>query len=744
MRIELDEQGYVLNVFWGCYSGKCQLYIGTIPSGYTDLHDWSEKANINAYYLVDGNLVYDADKDYKLILQYDEDTKQYGHVTQKELGIVTAEQEKAYNDLFPSHTSSVDEIITIDGTTDYVGNLPTDEVTIKGDNITGLIELEFIGSNFLPNTATSSSNNGIDYYVETDKKITISGTSTDKSTFNLAGTDTSVKKILTFKQQDFNGTRNYFISGLDTNTNLEFYCYDGVDRTLVGTYNNGLITFDEDVSVTQVVLSIEGGKTINTTIEPMISFRNSEASYEEYKNNYTLIDLGDNILTTDDTLKLKDNKIILIKNDISSYEPESKEETYLGEEYYLGDVLMPKTYELITNVYSHQQVRLSVIYKDPRNIDITKISLKGLIQTMDIENTYNFTGTDTSKIHQYLSGNIELTQEEFELYDINGDGRVTGSDYAMMLKMKDGEIPSTIKGTFEINTTSSQRTLVLRDEEGKIKTSVGLNGITTPALSVGGISINDTLTYSEGETVAGVWIDGKTLYRKTIVFPITSTSSQTLMDATNEGFDFVTIDEAIGVNSNNVFFGNYYYTSSDFSNIYFRVKNGSPSELIYRGGSSYPKVPATLYVTLRYTKKEATDTPTADLVKTISAKGSKGHHKFTLQVNETGTSGNSSSMSYTFKLSPTSNGYDWSGWTNVNYRITYTITIGDNTYTGTIPSYDGSSTVTLKSGSGIMIEHDADGTKTLDIGFTVKDTTGATYTSGNASASDTMILTEIG
>jgi len=128
------------------------------------------------------------------------------------------------------------------------------------------------------------------------------------------------------------------------------------------------------------------------------------------------------------------------------------------------------------------------------------------------------------------------------------------------------------------------------------------------------------------------------------------------------------------------------------------------------------------------------------LSKTLTANGSKGHHKFTLTVVESSTSGNSSFLSYTFQLAPITSGYDWANWSN---KISYSITIGSNSYTGTIPSYNGSSTVTLKSGSNIEIAHDSDGTKTINVAFSVSDTTGQSYTCGNASSSSTFTLTTL-
>lgn len=126
------------------------------------------------------------------------------------------------------------------------------------------------------------------------------------------------------------------------------------------------------------------------------------------------------------------------------------------------------------------------------------------------------------------------------------------------------------------------------------------------------------------------------------------------------------------------------------------------------------------------------------LIKTITANGSKGHHKFTLKVSEDSTSGNSSFLSYIFSISPIQNGWDWNA-SGVNYSIT----IGSNTYTGPIYSYNGSSTTTIKSGSNIEIPHNTDGTKTINVEFSITDSTAFNFTPGNASASSTFKLTDL-
>ena len=129
------------------------------------------------------------------------------------------------------------------------------------------------------------------------------------------------------------------------------------------------------------------------------------------------------------------------------------------------------------------------------------------------------------------------------------------------------------------------------------------------------------------------------------------------------------------------------------------------------------------------------------LTKTLAANGAKGHHKFTLTVTEksTSTSNNTSSVSFSFVISPVKKGWNWYDW---GTNISYTVTINGSKYTGSIPAYDGYSTVTLKS-SSLSVKHSSDGSKTINISFSVTDGAGQYYTCGKASASGRMALTTI-
>ncbi len=125
----------------------------------------------------------------------------------------------------------------------------------------------------------------------------------------------------------------------------------------------------------------------------------------------------------------------------------------------------------------------------------------------------------------------------------------------------------------------------------------------------------------------------------------------------------------------------------------------------------------------------------------ISANGSKGNHKFTLNVTQSATdiANNKSTLSFDFKISPVHDSWNWELW---GQSIAYTITINGTKYSGYIPDYDGYNIVTLKTGTQ-TVAHNADGSKSISYSFSVTDNAGQRYTPGNASASGTFTLATI-
>ena len=127
--------------------------------------------------------------------------------------------------------------------------------------------------------------------------------------------------------------------------------------------------------------------------------------------------------------------------------------------------------------------------------------------------------------------------------------------------------------------------------------------------------------------------------------------------------------------------------------------------------------------------------------KTISANGSRGHHKFTLSVTENNTSvnNNTSYLSWKLVLAPIETSWNWNHQNTP--AVSYSVTINGTTYSGTVMSYDGYSTVTVDSGT-MTVAHNDDGSKSINYSFSVTSTN-YNYLPGSASASGSMALTYI-
>lgn len=108
----------------------------------------------------------------------------------------------------------------------------------------------------------------------------------------------------------------------------------------------------------------------------------------------------------------------------------------------------------------------------------------------NISVTRNYTNADTEKLQKYLIGEITLTNEELDYYDANGDGVLNILDLLRMQRIILGHDSPTTTGTFEINSTSTLKSLAFKDENGKTTTSVGLEGIGTKNLSADVLSVD--------------------------------------------------------------------------------------------------------------------------------------------------------------------------------------------------------------------------------------------------------------
>ena len=86
MRYELDSNGYVATLVWGCNTGACAEYTGEVPTGYSSLREWADNACINAYHLdSSGNLVLDVTRQSELEALYVQQEADNEIITRKAL-----------------------------------------------------------------------------------------------------------------------------------------------------------------------------------------------------------------------------------------------------------------------------------------------------------------------------------------------------------------------------------------------------------------------------------------------------------------------------------------------------------------------------------------------------------------------------------------------------------------------------------------------------------------------------------
>jgi hypothetical protein len=124
----------------------------------------------------------------------------------------------------------------------------------------------------------------------------------------------------------------------------------------------------------------------------------------------------------------------------------------------------------------------------------------------------------------------------------------------------------------------------------------------------------------------------------------------------------------------------------------------------------------------------------------ISSRGAKNHHtyKLTLEEAKQSVTDNNTIINYMFELIDDGNWF-WEGWNN---SITYSISANGSIITsGSIPNHmTNNQTITMGS---FVVPHNTDGKKSITYSFSVTDGANQYYTSGNASANGTMVLTAI-
>lgn len=402
MRYEIDESGYITNVYFNCHSGTCTAYVlvedggkGTIPDGYETLEEWAENANIRAYKIVDGNLEFDANRDEILQTQYEKEHEDNRYVCHKEISNLTNLVKSDNADTYLTSTSILSNLIEVTDSNKFAS---TYIELLTNENISNKLHIKFNNGNLLTNSATSKKDSGISFEVNADRTINIKGTATNDIEYDIGGYPNNTKPILAFKRGI-----NYYLSS--NGHQIKMYNYDGVDREEIYSGNGGVINFtDGDRKVTEIVLFIPNETKIKTTIKPMLNIGDTAKEYITYEGNDAVVYLDGNTFTPKDIITIEDGTPILrgiqypssteqariglkpsetltpsatltpSKERIATTALYPSNETYVGytNEKYLYDINMPITYLDLTYMYCMEDIKLKVIYPNSKkNNDLT-------------------------------------------------------------------------------------------------------------------------------------------------------------------------------------------------------------------------------------------------------------------------------------------------------------------------------------------------------------------------------------
>lgn len=496
MRYELDANGYITNVFFGCASGTCGAYEGEVPNGYADLEDWYESnCNIlNAWFISDGNLEYDAARAASLQEIYELEEDENGLVHRYEIyGLEEKinQNNEVLKEQFIKETIT-DKLIEVDNSKALSPN-------IKLTNVSGKIEIIASNKNMLPNEATTQTIGGIVFEQNDDRSITLNGTSTEAIEYNIAGSSANTTSIFVFKKDV-----EYYLSS--NSYQIIMYNFDGSEREEVYNGTGGAITFTENRDVTQIVLCVPNETTLtDVVIQPQLELGTTSTDYVMHDAYSLIINLTDianveyvNVLGSEVYIKTIDN------------EEEYYAEAYLGMHegynvvYALQDVTLELTY--YTNALNvefevenlefmqgkgtkHNQFRIL----EGGSMEAHNGTFSGTITASEGEiggftlgsDTFtssiyafdDFTQEDIDKMYSYCMEETTLTDEEIKKYDLNEDGEVNLLDIVLAANLLKTNVTKTEPGSLEINSKSPFQTILLKDKDDNEVVNVNMRGI---------------------------------------------------------------------------------------------------------------------------------------------------------------------------------------------------------------------------------------------------------------------------
>lgn len=405
MRYILDNDGYIEEVSFGgiiaCKNNTCTEYIGEIPQmiddnekQYADLEEWCSiecsNERLNAWKIVDSNLVYDENKYKKLQELYKIQEEENAPATHKWVKDKLKVSSSVVTDELSSAKYGTSLIVLNDAGNYEIPELKIESASVPNVNVISSNK-NILGIDFITSTI-----NGVEIKNNGDGTITLNGTSTDTIEFDLKGSNTNQEMNYLIKDNT-----NYAISGLTNNVSLSLYSFDGNDRTLVGTYNENINLSSSNV-ITQTTLNIPSGATFEEVVlKPQIEIGEA-TSFIKHEETKSSAILDDNECYVYGLMSYEDKTIIMIDEEVTS-----------SVKYYTYQYLNKKFAEIEIN---ENEVK-STVSKMNETIDQQNTSISQISQTVnEIKGEINDIADITIAVDGYGSVSLEKINESEPIY----------------------------------------------------------------------------------------------------------------------------------------------------------------------------------------------------------------------------------------------------------------------------------------------------------------------------------------
>lgn len=314
-RYILNNDGYICHGSFGglivCDLGECTEYNGDTPEEYETLNVWYDtqiaENKLNAWKIVDGNLVYDEDKYKALQSLCKKQEEENCSATRKWVNDRLKISNSVVTDELANETIGT-SLIVLDDAGDY--EIP--ELRVES---AAASKVKAISSNknILGINATSSTINDVEIKVNGDGTITLNGTAADTIEFDLNGSSNNIDMLYLIKDNT-----DYTISGLTDNVSLSLYSYDGTDRSYVGNFINQSFNLTEAFKITQTILSIPSGATFEkVVIRPQIEI-GEVTGFIKHEETTSIGYLENNECIITGLMSYSDKTIIMLDEEVNS------------------------------------------------------------------------------------------------------------------------------------------------------------------------------------------------------------------------------------------------------------------------------------------------------------------------------------------------------------------------------------------------------------------------------------------